>query len=63
MGHRDCGAYKVILKAEHAQDPGVEKDTHPAQLKVLRGMINEKYPKLDVETLLRSLDGKVETVG
>ena len=63
MDHRDCGAYKVILGAEHAQDPGVEKDTHAAQLKVLRGMINEKYPKLEVETLLMSLDGKVETVG
>ena len=35
LDHRDCGAYKVILGAEHAKDPKVEKDTHAAQLKRL----------------------------
>lgn len=63
MDHRDCGAYKVILGAEHAKDPRVERDTHAAQLKKLKGMINEKYPMLTVETLLMSLDGKVEVIG
>ena len=63
LDHRDCGAYKVILGAEHAKDPKVEKDTHAAQLKKLKGMINEKYPKLKVETLLMALNGKVETLG
>jgi len=62
MDHRDCGAYKVILGAEHAKDPKVEKDTHAAHLKKLKGLINEKYPKLKVETLLMALDGKVEAV-
>lgn len=62
MDHRDCGAYKVILGPEHARDPGKEKDTHAAQLKKLKAMINEKYPKLKVEMLLMALDGKVETV-
>ncbi len=32
MDHRDCGAYKVILGAEHVRDPGVETDAHAAQL-------------------------------
>ena len=63
LAHRDCGAYKVILGAEHAKNPKVEKDTHAAQLKKLKGMINEKYPKLKVETLFMALDGKVETIG
>ena len=63
MDHRDCGAYKVILGAEHTRDPNVEKDTHAVHLKKLKGMINEKYPKLEVETLLMTLDGKVEVVG
>lgn len=62
LDHRDCGAYKVILGPEHAKEPKLEKDTHAAQLKKLQGMINEKYPKLKVETLLMALDGKVETV-
>jgi carbonic anhydrase len=63
MDHRDCGAYKTILGAEHAKDPKVEKDTHAAQLKTLKGMINEKHPKLRVEMLLMALDGKVEAIG
>ena len=63
IDHRDCGAYKVILGAEHTKDPKVEKDTHAAQLKKLKGLINKKYPKLKVETLLMALDGKVEAVG
>ncbi len=63
MDHRDCGAYKVILGAEHAKDPKTEKDSHATQLKKLRAMINAKYPKLKVETLLMALDGKVETAG
>lgn len=60
MDHRDCGAYKVILGEKHMKDPKLEKDTHSAQLKKLKGMIARKYPKLKVETLLMGLDGKVE---
>jgi carbonic anhydrase len=62
MDHRDCGAYKVILGSEHVKDPNVERDTHATHLRKLKGMINAKYPKLNVETLLMSLDGKVEEV-
>jgi len=63
MDHRDCGAYKVILGAAHANDHRVETDTHGVQLKKLKVLINKKYPKLKVETLLMALDGKVEAVG
>ena len=62
MDHRDCGAYKVILGAEHAKDPKVERDTHAAQLKKLKGLINAKHPKLKVEMLLMALDGEVESI-
>jgi carbonic anhydrase len=63
MDHRDCGAYKVILGAEHAKDPAVELATHATHLKKLQGMIKEKHPTLEVEMLLMSLDGKAEVVG
>jgi len=63
MDHRDCGAYKVILGAEHAKDSKIEKETHAAQLKKLKAMISQKCPKLKVETLLMALDGKVELIG
>lgn len=62
MDHRDCGAYKVILGAAPVANPAIEKDTHAVQLKKLKGLINKKYPKLSVEMLLMSLDGKVETI-
>lgn len=62
MDHRDCGAYKVILGPEHTKDPKIEKDTHTAQLKKLKRMINDKHPKLEVEMLLMALDGMVEAI-
>ena len=62
MDHRDCGAYKLILGAEHAKDLKTEKDTHAVQLKELKSQINKKHPKLKVEMLLMALDGKVEAI-
>jgi carbonic anhydrase len=63
MDHRDCGAYKVILGAEHVKDHQIETDTHAAQLKKVKNLIHEKHPKLKVETLLMALDGNVEAIG
>ena len=63
MDHRDCGAYKIIIDADYAKDPRIEKDTHAVQLGKLKGMISERHPKLKVETLLMALDGKVEVIG
>src|SRR5690606_13932058 len=62
LDHRDCGAYKVILGPEHAQDPQQEKATHADQLRALRGMIAKAHPSLEIETLLMALDGSVETI-
>ena len=62
MDHRDCGAFKVILGEDFAKDPARETGVHTVQLQSLRSMVKAKYPKLDVELLLMSLDGSVETV-
>ncbi|MBA4070845.1 MAG: hypothetical protein C0497_03275 [Gemmatimonas sp.] len=62
MDHRDCGAYKVILGAQHAENPVVERDTHATQLKKLKGMIGKRHPTLEVELLLMSLDGRAEVI-
>ena len=62
LDHRDCGAYKVILGPEHAQEAKLELDTHATQLRKLKGIVQEKHPPLKVETLLMDLQGKVETV-
>jgi carbonic anhydrase len=62
MDHRDCGAYKVMLGDQHAQDPAMERDTHTAQLKQLKGRIGERHPTLTVEMLLMALDGTAEVI-
>jgi hypothetical protein len=60
MDHRDCGAYKLVFGEAHTKDLKTEKETHSAQLRKLKSMINQKYPRLRVETLLMGLDGEVE---
>jgi carbonic anhydrase len=62
MDHRDCGAYKVILVEDLTKDPAKEKAVHASQLTQLAKLIKDKYPKLEVELLLMSLDGKVEVI-
>ncbi len=62
MDHRDCGAYKAILGEDFAKDLARETEVHASKLRELRKQIQEKHPKLSVELLLMSLDGKVETI-
>jgi carbonic anhydrase len=62
MDHRDCGAYKVILKADFAKDPLLEERIHSKYLRELAQAISKRYPKLEVEMLLMNLDGTVQTV-
>ena len=62
MDHRDCGAYKVILGEDFAKDPAKENKVHSEKLKELAKLIKKQHPKLEVELLLMSLDGKVESI-
>lgn len=62
MDHRDCGAYKVVLGEDFAQDPAKETAVHTKQLIALRKAILKQHPKLEVELLLMALDGSVETI-
>jgi hypothetical protein len=40
----------------------MEREGHALRLRELRGQILAKYAELEVETLLMSLDGQVETI-
>lgn len=62
MDHRDCGAYRVILGKDLSKDPEAETAAHAEQLKKLAAMIKEKHAGLEVELLLMSLDGSVDTI-
>jgi carbonic anhydrase len=68
MDHRNCGAYKVILKKDFPEKPTPaqlkeETAVHKTQLDALARAVHKKYPKLEVETLLMNLDGSVEKIG
>ena len=62
LDHRDCGAYKAILGEDFSKDRIKETEAHATKLRELRRQILAKHPKLAVELLLMSLDGKVETI-
>lgn len=62
LDHRDCGAYKVILGEDFGRNPTKETTVHAEYLKRLGSMIKAKYPTLEVELLLMSLDGQVEVI-
>ena len=62
LDHRDCGAYKVILKADFSKNPTLETRVHGKYLRDLAKEIGKRYPQLEIETLMMNLDGTVETV-
>ncbi|NJM12046.1 MAG: hypothetical protein HC889_09340 [Synechococcaceae cyanobacterium SM1_2_3] len=62
LDHRDCGAYKVILKADFSKDPALETRVHGKYLRDLDKEIRKRYPKLETEMLIMNLDGTVETI-
>lgn len=62
MDHRDCGAYKVLLGEDYSKDIERETAEHTVRLIQLKKMINKKYPKIEVETLLMGLNGEVELI-
>ncbi len=62
MDHRDCGAYKVILKADFSKDPQIETRVHGKFLRDLMVAIHKRYPELEVERLMMNLDGTVQKI-
>ena len=66
QGHRDrpprLRAYKVILKEDFAKDAKRETEAHAGQMRRLAERIRKKHPKLEVESLLMALNGKVEKI-
>ena len=63
IDHRDCGAYKVILGDDLANDRERETEVHAQHLARLGTAIKKKHPTLDVELHLMALDGSVQTIG
>ena len=62
LDHRDCGAYQVILGEDFVKDRAKETSVHADKLRELARKVSSTYPKLELELLLMSLDGKVEKI-
>ena len=60
INHRDCGAAKIAYGDAKVANAQVETETHRGVLAEFRKQVNERQPKLAVETGLMALDGKVE---
>ena len=60
IDHRDCGAAKIAYGEARRRHKGVETETHRDALAEFRKQVNEKHPKLGVETGLMALNGKLE---
>ncbi len=60
INHRDCGAAKIAYGPEAVADEAAETLTHRKVLAMFRKEVNERQPKLAVETALIALNGEVE---
>jgi carbonic anhydrase len=63
IDHRDCGAAKIAYGEAAVATKAAETETHRQALAEFRKQVNEKHPKLGVETGLMALNGKLEKLG
>jgi carbonic anhydrase len=63
IDHRDCGAAKIAYGEAAVATKAAETETHRTALAEFRKQVNEKHPKLGVETGLMALNGKLERLG
>ena len=61
--HRDCGAAKIAYGEAAVATKDAETETHRKALAEFRKQVNEKQPKLGVETGLMAINGKFERLG
>ena len=59
INHRDCGAAKIINGKKEFSKIN-ETNVHKNSFKKIKKVFKKKYPKLIIETLLISLNQKVE---
>jgi len=63
INHRDCGAAKIAYGEAAVATKDAETETHRKALAEFRKQVNEKQPKLGVETGLMAINGKFERLG
>ena len=63
INHRECGAAKIAYGDAAVATKEAETETHRKALAEFRKEVNEKQPKLGVETGLMAINGKFERLG
>ena len=63
INHRDCGAAKIAYGEAAVATKDAETETHRKALAEFRKQVNEKQPKLGVETGLMAINGKFQRLG
>jgi len=58
IDHMDCGAYRILYDNQQMSKEE-EYELHRKNLNKFRSIINEKFPKLKVTTLLANIDGSI----
>ena len=62
LTHRDCGAAVVAYGDRIKTDKAFETQEHVGALRAFKAAVNQRQPKLAVETGIMGLDGTVEVV-
>ena len=60
INHRDCGAAKIINRKKIFSND-IETNIHRDSLQKIKKLFKKKYPKLNIELNIISLNKKVET--
>ena len=63
IDHRDCGAARIAYGDASIADAETETRTHREVLAEFRKQLKERFPKLEAETGLMALNGKLEKLG
>ena len=63
INHRECGAAKIAYGEAAVATKDAETETHRKALAEFRKQVNEKQPKLGVETGLMAINGRFERLG
>lgn len=58
LNHEDCGAYGQ----EHVPDSDAERAMHARDLQAARGLLQDRFPTLEVLTYFVRLDGRAEPI-
>ena len=59
INHRDCGVAKILKNKKSLNEPN-ETNVHKISFIKIKKLFKKKYPKLKIETVLISLNKKIE---